>query len=209
MLIHVAGLDGIMFTWFNSSIARMKEYLMENEDFLITPGADISPVLNLEYAYNPNPLRAVFFSANSNCTVMIPNLQDGWHSLVYTIAANTKCDAYFIQMMDDKKLREPVNHLSFFKDGIECRIVYALKENKWVFYEQGQPMSFECTDNYKQAVRKKRINKELLLKYCTELGMIKGGYLLIDEACCFTLESYWKGEGYGLPGAGDTCLKRK
>lgn len=206
--IDIADLDGAMFTWFYADILQIKEYLTQMEDAVIRPDADLGHVLKLEYAYNPNPQKAVFYAVDSSNCVMFSNMQDGWNSLVYNIVDLINCEAFFVQFMDEKKLLNPGNYFQYFSKGAR-RTVYAIKENRWVFYEEGPPRDFECTEYYRRAIKKKRLNKDIILEYCTKAGIIKNGVMTVNEDLCFTFELFWRGELSGCPGKGPGALQRK
>ena len=79
-------------------------------------------------------------------------------------------------------------------DGKE-RIIYALEEDRWVFYEEGEPLSFENTDYYKRRIIKKRINNEIILEYLSKCG-INLFDIDTDVDQCMTLErNAWNNPG--------------
>ena len=45
-----------------------------------------------------------------------------------------------------------------------------MQDPHWVFYEDGKQLWFEDGNHYKQHTIKKRMNKEILVSYCTRLG---------------------------------------
>lgn len=76
----------------------------------------------------------------------------------------------------------------------ERRIIYAIEEDRWVFYEQGVPLPFENLDYYKRRRIKDRINNDIIIEYlakcCINLFDIDSD---VDQ--CMTLErKKWNGE---------------
>ena len=65
----------------------------------------------------------------------------------------------------------PVNSLTFIKDGTFVRVIYALKEEKWQYYALGDPLCFENTELYNNRIIKKRLNRAILIDYCAQLGI--------------------------------------
>ena len=63
-----------------------------------------------------------------------------------------------------------MNSFQFIQNGIDVRTVYAMKDPKWIFYENGIVQWFEDESYYKRRLIKNRVNKDILLSYCTKLG---------------------------------------
>lgn len=56
----------------------------------------------------------------------------------------------------------------FGKEGE--RVVYAINEYPWTFYEEGTPLPFEQLDRYKYRLKKDRLTEEMICDYMNALG---------------------------------------
>lgn len=64
------------------------------------------------------------------------------------------------------------NDFLYSYDGERKRVVKSyLDDTRWVFYEKGEPLFFEDVNNYKARMKKKRLNKEILLDYMSKYGI--------------------------------------
>ena len=192
MRIEIANMDVVLFSFFWTDIQTVKKYLAQNKEAVFSDDTDITPILDLQYAYNANPLKATFYPIKNDCTIMFPNLQDGWFSLYKNIAKGLNSKSCYMTIMDDEKFAYPANSFRYYENGLE-RVVYTLKEDKWVFYEQGEPLSFENKDYYNARIKKKRLNKAIMLEYCESLGISKNETLDIGDDGAFSYLRYWKG----------------
>ena len=80
-----------------------------------------------------------------------------------------------------------------YPDGKE-RVIYALKEDRWVFYEEGDILPFENPDYYKRRRIRDRINNEIIIEYLAKCGI---NFYDIDSDVdqCMTLErKKWNSE---------------
>ena len=208
MKVNIAELDAILFTFFWTDIGSIKRHLEQGNRGAFTDNTDIAPMLNLEYAYKPNPLRATFFEAGQNACIMFPNLQYGWQSLVGRIKQAMQIKSCYIRIMDDKKMLMPSNCLCY-SEGRSKRTVYAQKEKRWVFADAGTPLFFETPQYYESKQIKARLNKKILLEYCERLGVSKSGAIDLCQDSAFSYEAYWEGKFADCKGRGPTSLRRK
>ena len=58
-------------------------------------------------------------------------------------------------------------------DGRE-RIVHAIKEDRWVFFESGEPLPIEDVSLYRNKYKRKRINNEIIVMYLKRMGIMLG-----------------------------------
>ena len=192
--IDIAVLDAVLFSYFWLDIQSVKEYLMHTEKMrnaVFSENIDIKPMLDLNYAYNPNPKRATFYSVSENVTIMFPNLQDGWITRFYSIADKLKAKACYMKIMDYRKFPDDSSNYLIHIENSQKRIVYTLKENKWVFFEQGCPLPFENTAYYAAKQKKERLSKKIMLEYSESLGVAKNGIITVNDDRAFSYELYW------------------
>jgi hypothetical protein len=209
--IDITNLDAVLFSFYWLDIQSIKKYLAQyaqkwNGGF--SEDIDIDPLLHLQYAYNPNPQRATFFSVGKNTTIMFPNLQDGWRTLFHNIARGLKAKACNMTIMDDKRMIDPGNYLDYVEDSL-ARVVYTIKEDKWIFFEQGTPLPFENTAYYTAKQKKERLNKRIMLEYCESLRITKNGVISLAFENAFSFEMFWGGKYANSKGFGSTSLMRK
>ena len=134
------------------------------------------------------PYVAFFYSAlsDSNKTIMVSNLDDGWITLSNVISRELKCEYYFFSSTDDN-IPEPGNYFKYVSNGLPKRVVYSIKDgSRWVFHAEGNSLLFEDQQHYTQKLIKKRLTKQILIDYCKKLG------LLIED------KDFWKSAGVGL-----------
>lgn len=66
--------------------------------------------------------------------------------------------------------RESGTMFTYYKGNKE-RVIYSIRENKWVFYQEGEPLDFEDINNYKKRKISERFNSSILHKYLNILGV--------------------------------------
>ena len=189
MNIDIVRLDAVLFSHFWLDIKSVKELLeqMTLKGSSISQDIDINPLLDLQYAYGPSPMRATFFPITENTTIMFPNVQDGWFTLFSSITKRRNAKSCYMKIMDLNKIVDASNYFIYCENSQE-RIVYTLKEDRWVFWEQGTPLAFENTAYYTAKQRKNRLSKEIMLEYCENLEISKSGIITLNTDEAFSYE---------------------
>ena len=59
----------------------------------------------------------------------------------------------------------------FSNSNLEERLIQAYKEDRWIFYEEGKPLSFENLDYYKRRRITDRLNNNIIREYMIQLGI--------------------------------------
>jgi len=209
--IDIANLDAVLFSYFwldIKSVKKLLEQRTQKDNAIISGDIDIKPLLELNYAYNPNPKRATFFTTSENAAIMFPNVQDGWSTLFHVIANGLKAKACCMIIMDCSKFADSSNYLIHLEDS-QCRVIYTLKEDKWVFYQEGAPLSFENTDYYTAKQKRERLSKKIMLEYCENLEISKNGIITLNADEAFSYELGWTGKFANSKGVGSTSFVRK
>ena len=147
---------------------------------------------NENYEYNQKasgrPMKAVFFAISDSITVMFSNLSDGWSTLVNIISSSIKTDSIYCKIMDDT-IKEPCNYFTYNEKGKAERTVYTMKEGtKWFFYETGKTLFFENSENYKNKLKKTRLNKSIMTEYLNSLKLTNNGILSFVNEDNFSVE---------------------
>ena len=133
-----------------------------------------------DYSYE-----AFFFnlSIEPGKTIMISSLQDGWYTLCNVISHKMKFEYYLLTLSATDE-PEPMNALFYVNNLSEkkrMRVVYVMKEGRWLFYSEGTPLSFEKTDYYKRVRKKERLNKDILPDSCRKAPRFSHGDIRLSS----------------------------
>lgn len=105
----------------------------------------------------------------SNIVFLSSNQSDGMDGLGYVIHNMLKCK-YIACFISSEKSCSKNMFLHIDSDGKE-RVVLALKEDRWTFFQDGDPLLFEDLSLYEKKRKKDRINMDVILKYIKEIGI--------------------------------------
>lgn len=148
--------------------------LMNNVDFKNVCSTKTLP-------YNSNKIKFILFepSTNPDVTVFFPNFSDGWYTAVYNYTRLNNKGAFQVGFTVENTMEHPAFFFKFLhthKGQIKERTVHAIKEDKWVFLAEGNPLAIEDIENYSKKKIKDRINNEIIIGY-----LKKAGYNLTDN----------------------------
>lgn len=180
------------------------ESLKRHPYYLNEIGTDVIEIykdsLQIERYFNPTPgghYEKFTWWTNklySNKVFLISNLCDGLYSTSKVIREFSHCSLIKIAMSTSTKNEYNCFWFQYiYPDGKE-RIIYALKEDRWVFYEEGELLPFENPDYYKRRKIKDRINNDIIIEYLSKCGI---DLFDIDSNVdqCMTLErTAWNSE---------------
>ncbi len=190
--MNINDCEYLPFTCIKSSIESIEKQLRIEEkegkyrllkgNYSCLDVLDISDMEHIKPYYRTDSYKAVLFRcvSNKDYTVLVSNLRDGWFTICNYLCSKMNVDYYQFSISNIFET-DPMNRFIYFSGGDEERVVYSMKENKWVFCEIGNVLPFEDAENYKTRRIKDRLNKEILMKYCKRLG-----FNIEDE-------SFWKG----------------
>jgi hypothetical protein len=177
----IFGYKYLVFTCIKSDLVLVKENISElsksmtnfPENWLVTQGN-----LNFRDIYYPEPqkggahlMKFIIWEPSSNpgTTVFFINYEDGWNSIIelYAKRFNQLC----VQIcLSDIELKYPLYKFSYY-NADKQRVLLCYKDyDKWEFYQKGEALSFEITENYKKRRIKDRLPNSLIYKYMEELG---------------------------------------
>lgn len=116
------------------------------------------------------PSEGVFYypCVNDRKLIFVSNLSDGWDSLLYCLARESKSSYLLFRLLQGDY---PLLEMSFVDSGKTIRLIRVMKENKWMFYDVGNPLWFEEEDNYSRRRITDRVTYELLLSYSIKNGV--------------------------------------
>lgn len=161
------------FNIFKNVNIEALRYYFENSDriYKITEISDFDLSEHPKEQYYNAPRKIYLFSplTNENQVVMVTNAQDGLNALTHHISSKLGIFSYNFSM-SSKEDEEPKNELLLIENGKIKRVIQAMKDEKWVFYQEGTMLDFENPDHYKKRMVKDRLNKEILIQYAQKIG---------------------------------------
>jgi len=117
-------------------------------------------------------------SINEQKLVFMSNMPDGWDSLLYCITKNRSFEYLSFRIISGKF---PLMEMHFVAGGETVRVIRAMKESKWDFYETGEPLWFENSGQYLRRRISERVNYELLLSYSKKMALILNQNLFLQQ----------------------------
>lgn len=176
---------------------QILESLKQHPYYLNEIGTDVIDIykdsLHLEKYFNPEPgghyERFSWWTNKlySNKVFLTSNLCDGLYSTSKVIRELSHCSLIRIAMSTSTKNDYNCFWFEFISQMRERRIIYAIKEERWVFYEEGDVLQFENPDYYKRRKIKDRLNSEIIIEYLSKCG-INLFDIDFDVEQCMTLE---------------------
>ena len=110
-------------------------------------------------------------TTNPGYSVGITNLQDGFYTLFNIATIELNCRAVLLGA-SDSSVTWPIYSFYILEDGRQRRVVQSLRDsnNRWEFYESGEPLPFEEVDAYKERLKRKRLSRERIIRYAEAMG---------------------------------------
>lgn len=96
---------------------------------------------------------------------------DGLNSLCYVVRKKLQCAMLQCALSNKTSEYEPMYRLHFTHTNGDERIIMAYKEDRWVFYQSGIPLSIENVELYKNRMIKNRINNDIIKDYLLKLNV--------------------------------------
>ena len=149
---------------------------------------------NIENYFNPmygSRLPQSFTLWNSKyypqTTFLTANIDDGFLKMCQSFQKKMHCPFTRINLSNKNYPPESMYWFQHIKPSGEERLVYANKEDRWIFYEEGKPLPFENEAYYKRRIIKERLNYDIIVEYLSKMGI---NLLDIDEGVtnCMTFE---------------------
>ncbi len=116
--------------------------------------------------------RFLFLKTTNEWTAMISNTILGTDGAAPSVVSERlMCELVRATIVPDATMFEYANPLAPTADA-KFRYVYAMKEGKWEFHQDGQPLDFEDLIRYKnERMIKNKLDAGLLIKYLMNLGI--------------------------------------
>lgn len=120
-----------------------------------------------------HPGKAMFFDprAAPGRTVMFANYEDAWSSLAYCVSQRVPGPVYGFRIGDSAPMRDPMYEFKVLENGKCVRVVYLMKDPRWVFWQEGAPHPAEEPERYKSLRAKNRMSREYLVAVANRLGL--------------------------------------
>ena len=182
--------DAIKFSYIDAQHESVNNYLLnkvkEDGKYSLHPFEEsIDSMFDKKNSATPQvyksdaALKAVFFPCPfTTGTIMISNIIDGWETLCFQMSEGIGVNV-FVFRFDVSKDECAMNSLLYMENGNAKRVIYAMKDPKWKFFQMGAPLWFENEDFYKEKTIAKRINKSIIIDYCKKLNV-----MIDDENFC-------------------------
>jgi len=127
-------------------------------------------------------LKQVGVIDKSRYVVLIANLQDGWQSLAFVLSKKLAVDAHIFTISDMIKSENPKNAFTYVSSGKTIRHVSLLKEDKWIFHQQGVPFVEEDLASYSNSKKQNRLGPESVVSLGRHLGYDIGNLDFYESA---------------------------
>ena len=105
-----------------------------------------------------------------NIVFLSSNISDGLHTGCYSFHEILKCTCIRCSISTNKD-SSPMMFFECIKSNGSKRVIMAIKEDRWTFFQQGEPLSIENTEYYNNSRIKDRINFSIIKEYLLNLGI--------------------------------------
>lgn len=96
---------------------------------------------------------------------------DGLNSLCYMLRKKIQCAMLQCSLSNKASEHNPMYRFHYTNALGEERIIMAYKEDKWIFYQSGIPLSFENIELYRKHRIKDRLNNNIIKDYLLKLNI--------------------------------------
>lgn len=121
-----------------------------------------------------------------NVVFFMSNMADGFLTVWYNIRKDLQCESISCRIWRNDE-PYPLNEFYYTNSKGEERYVRSMKEDRWSFFEIGNPLPIEDLSLYKKRFHKDKMNMKIVLEYLNRMGI---SFEDIDEDVieCFTFE---------------------
>jgi len=183
---------GCDFDMFTETVRHIYKEYIEHKNCQILENT----ILNLENYSNPEVgAHKEHFSwwksdLYNNIVFLSSNQDDGLFCPCLAFRKALKC--VMINCRISTGNNSDINSFSYSDDLGNERVIMALKEDRWIFYQKGKPLPFEDLSLYDKRKIKDRINLDVIINYLQEIGI---NYHKIDTSvskCCSLERLAWE-----------------
>ena len=115
-----------------------------------------------------------------NIVFLSSNCADGLQTGCYSFQNILKCSCIDYSVSTDQCYYQK-NHFEHISSDGKERLVMALKEDRWTFYQEGEVLPFENPDYYNNRKIKDRMNFSVIKEYLFKIGI---DFYRIDTNVC-------------------------
>ena len=177
----------IIFGDFNTVSEEFIELFMDKKNWKY----EYIPV-NIKQIYYPdipygviqNEKVLLWETPNKKATVLFSNV--GWYNMLLHYSSVFKRTGIKIIISDTYNCKWPSFFFKYVKEGKAIRKIHSIKENRWVFYQDGNLLDFEKEDYYRKRRITDRLNEKIITEYLDKLGFD------------IQKEEFWKPQATGL-----------
>ncbi|NUF50244.1 hypothetical protein [Gilliamella sp. ESL0250] len=157
----------LAFSIVNSNLTEIESIIQNGLNWPYEPQKSRKLIeeihLNIQKGGALPPVGAFYYSCvNDNKLIFVSNSSDGWDSLLYCITEANHSSYLSFRILSGAY---PLIEMSFTDSGETVRLVRAMKEDKWLFYEKGDLLWFEDKEQYNKKRIRDRVTYDLLLSY--------------------------------------------
>ena len=154
---------------FKADINKVKEELMSLPSMhkfqcsLIETSIEDRICDMLTPLYSPTQIQLILFSPSNNdhTTICYTNLENGWAGYFEGNSKQLDFEMFHCRICD-------IPYEAYFFHYVYKeykRHVLCYQDPNWVFYQDGLPLPFEDTNLYVSKIKKKRLNREIIINY--------------------------------------------
>lgn len=165
---------GCSFQEFSEAIKKNAFYseLLEKKNAFLEPNysLDLHEYINPERGFVLERFTWWTSMLYPNMVFLSSNLCDGLQTGCHYLQKELNCECINFSVSSSKGLYQK-NHFGYISADGKERIVMAIKEEKWTFFQDGEPLPFENIELYKNKRIKDRINFAVINEYLMKLGI--------------------------------------
>lgn len=113
--------------------------------------------------------KGCIYKQKDNFVIYLDNTSESYYALIRGICLAQKINAIYCGISNNKMF--PCFKMNYFSNGKE-RILYTMKEQKWVFFESGERQWFEEPEYYNNRIIKNRFNYDIFRRYLKKQNIL-------------------------------------
>jgi hypothetical protein len=103
-------------------------------------------------------------------TLFVSSVADGYSSMIMSLS-KTILGTHLSINVSRPDVAYPGNAISAVQAGKSVRTVYAMLDNdRWIFFQNGDPLPFEDIDRYRARKKRDRLTPEIISVYLDQIG---------------------------------------
>ncbi len=111
----------------------------------------------------------IVYKQKDNKIVYTDNTGESYYSLIYCLCKKNNYEAIHCKIFQECECEG--YFLTYFINGLQRTIQSYDDGGKWVFYNEGPVQDFEYQDYYKNKIKKKRFNYNIIEEYLSRIDI--------------------------------------